>query len=62
MKKYSEKEALTEIFYNNTIPLSSNMLVYKHRYSQNKLSQKAINQILTDNNFVVIQPTLYQKI
>lgn len=61
MKKFTEQEAIQEIFYNNTEPLSSKMLVYKHRYKNGTLSQKAIDEILKDNGFIVAQETLYIK-
>lgn len=59
MEKFTQDEALKEIFGSKS--LSKNMNVYKHRFKKGKLSQKAIDEILKDNNFVVIQETLYIK-
>ncbi len=61
MKKYSKEDALEEIFYNNENPLSAKLLVYKHRYKNGSLSQKSIDEILKEFNFVIYQQTLYTK-
>jgi hypothetical protein len=59
MEQFTQEEALKEIF--SSKELSAKMTVYKHRYKNGKLAQKAIDEILKDNNFVVIQETLYVK-
>jgi len=61
MKKYSQEEALKEIFEENKKPLSGILLVYKHRYKHNKLAQKSIDKILKDHKFCVFQPVVYIK-
>lgn len=59
---FTQKQALTEIFENNTKPLSSTLLVQKHRLKKGLLSQKVIDQILKENGFVIKQETLYTRI
>ncbi len=59
MERFTQEEALKEIF--SSKELSPNMVVYKHRYKNGKLAQKSIDDILKDNNFIVIQKTLYIK-
>lgn len=59
MEQFTQEEALKEIFGSKN--LSAQMTVYKHRYIKGKLAQKAIDKILKDNSFVVIQETLYVK-
>lgn len=59
MKQLTRDEALNEVF--NTSPITPRIAVHKFRHSQGKLSQKAIDEILKDNNFVVVQETLYIK-
>jgi hypothetical protein len=61
MKKYTQNECLNEIFYNNSEPLSNRMLVSKHRYKNKTLSQKAIDEILIENGYTIIQEALYAK-
>ena len=58
--KYTQEEALAEIFIN---PEKDNtLIVHKHRYSKNKLSQKAIDKILESHGFKIIQASLYAKV
>lgn len=59
MERFTQDEALKDIFGSKS--LSKTMVVYKHRFKVGKLSQKAIDEILKDNNFIVIQTTLYIK-
>lgn len=61
MKKFSQKEALNEIFCNNEIALTPKMLVYKYRHKNGTLSQKSIDEILKDNEFEMIQESIYTK-
>lgn len=61
MKQYTQKDALDEIFFSNEKPLSSNLLVYKHRYKLGALSQKSIDAILKEHDFIVSAPTIYTK-
>ena len=58
---YTQEQALIEIFNNNKDPLSQKMLVQKHRLKNGTLSQKVIDQILSDNGFVIKQEALYTK-
>lgn len=59
MERFTQEEALKEIFSEKR--LSPVMNVYKHRYFNGELSQKAIDKILKHNNYIVIQKTLYIK-
>ncbi len=59
MKEYTQHDALVEIFSEKR--LTKTMTVYKHRYTNGKLSQKSIDEILLSNNFKVIQEKLYSK-
>jgi hypothetical protein len=62
MKKYTQEEALQQIFGNNKKPLTAKLLVYKFRYKNKTLSQKSIDNILKSHNFIVVKPILYGKI
>ena len=59
-KNYTQEEALTEIFTN--IEKDNTLVVHKHRYNNNKLSQKAINKILENHGFKIVQACLYAKV
>lgn len=59
MKKYTCEDALKEVFKMKDLPMK--IRVYKHRYTNGKLAQKAIDEILEEYGFEVIQPTLYRK-
>jgi len=59
MERFTQEEALKEVF--SSKKLSAKVAVYKHRYVNGKLAQKAIDEILKDNNFIVIQKTIYIK-
>lgn len=59
MKRFTEEEALKEIF--SVKKLSPKMGVYKFRWKNGELAQKAIDEILKENNFIVIQKTVYIK-
>jgi len=60
MKKYTEDEALQEIFSLKGDQLSANMNVYKSRYKKGTLSQKSINRILDQYGFVINKPAMYK--
>lgn len=62
MKKYTQEEALNEIFFKNKKPLTPTLLVYKHRLKLKTLSQKTIDNILKTHNFVVVKPVLFGKV
>lgn len=62
MKKYTQEEALDEIFCKNKKPLTPTLLVYKHRHKSKTLSQKSIDNILKSHSFVVVKPILYGKV
>lgn len=62
MKKYTQEEALDEIFCKNKKPLTPTMLVYKHRHKAKTLSQKSIDNILKAHSFAVVKPVLYGKV
>lgn len=62
MKKYTQEEALNEIFYKNKKTLTPTLLVYKHRYKIQTLSQKSIDNILKSHNFIIVKSVLYGKI
>jgi len=59
MKKYTEEEALAEIFTSKH--LSAKVRVCKTRYANGKLSQKIVKEILGEFNFTETQKTLYIK-
>ncbi len=59
MKNYKEQEAMEEIF--NSRILSSAERVIKGRYNNGTLSKKAIDKILLENGFEIIQEQLYSK-
>ena len=59
MERFTQDEALKEIF--GVKHLTPKMSVYKYRWKKGDLAQKAIDEILKDNNFIVIQTTLYIK-
>lgn len=59
MKQFTQEQAINEVF--NSKSLSAKMITYRHRYKKGKLSQKAIEDILKNNNFVVVQESLYSK-
>ncbi len=61
MKRYSQEEALHEIFFENKEPLSSCMRVYKSRLIRNKLGAHLIDVLLSRYNFVSARKPLYQK-
>lgn len=61
-QEYTQTQALEEIFNNNKEPLPSKLVVYKHRYKKGLLAQKAIDEILEQYGFKVIQETLYVKV
>lgn len=61
MKKYTQDEALNEIFFENKVPLNSAMRVWKCRYKNGRLGDVAISHILTSYNFVTTQQTKYKK-
>ena len=61
MEKFTQEQAIQEIFNNNETPLTPLMLVQKHRYKNGTLSQKAIDAILKENGYEVIQEALYTK-
>ena len=58
-KHFTQEQAMEEIFAQNN--MSAKMITYRSRYKNGKLAQKAIDEILSQNNFVVINPTLYIK-
>lgn len=58
MEKLTQEQALKEVFSKS---LSSKMTVYKHRHSNGKLSQKAIEDILEAHDFIITQEKLYSK-
>jgi hypothetical protein len=62
MKKYTQEEALKEIFEDNDTPLSNNLTVQKHRYKNKELSQKVISIILEEHGFKIIQTAIYGKV
>lgn len=62
MKKYTQEEALQQIFGNNKKPLTAKLLVYKFRYKNKTLSQKSIDNILKSHNYIVVKPVLYGKV
>lgn len=59
VKKLSESEAMEEIF--NSHILSASERTMKSRYNRGLLSKKAVDQILLDNGFEVVQEKLYSK-
>jgi hypothetical protein len=59
MKNYEEKEAMDEIF--NSKVLTSAERMNKNRYAKGTLSKKAIDKILIENNFQILQEKLYIK-
>jgi hypothetical protein len=60
MKKYSQEEALNEIF--NKKGLSPIMIVNRSRYKKNQLSQKFIDNLLKKHNFVIVHISLYKRL
>lgn len=60
-KLYTQDQALKEIFYNNENPLSDLQLVQKHRYTKGTLSQKIIDSLLKEFNFVIKKEAIYTK-
>lgn len=62
-KSYTQEEALEEIFYNNEEALTPTQLVYKHRlYNGSGLTQKTIDALLKEFNFVIKKRATYTKI
>jgi hypothetical protein len=60
MTKFTQEEAIDSIFLKKD--LSAAERTNKSRYIKGKLSQKAIEKILTDNGYNCIQEKLYVKI
>ena len=59
MIKLTEKDAMDQVFNSKTLTPSER--VDKSRYTKGTLSQKAIDRILLDNGFRIIQEKLYTK-
>lgn len=58
---YTQEQALEDIFSAKGDTLSAVMCVYKYRYKKGLLSQKTIDKILKEYNFMIAKPAMYRR-